>query len=78
MTPRQLRDDIFHLMLEMDLAENPNEMVRIQFAMEDAYRSLVNLTGISQQALESAILSQYENWLKGRGEDTPPPTDPEN
>ena len=66
MNGKQLREEIFRLLLRQDQCEDPGELVGLQFALEERYRTMSCLTGKSPEAIEIAILSQYPEWLQQR------------
>jgi hypothetical protein len=63
---KQLREEIFRLLMRQDQCEDPGELVALQFALEEHYRTMSCLTGKSPEAIEIAILSQYPDWLRQR------------
>ncbi len=73
----QLREAILLLKLRLDACDDPNDVVGIQFEIEQAYDRLINLTGCSRERLEAAIDSDYPDWARDRAADKArPPQDP--
>lgn len=66
MNGKQLREEIFRLLLRQDQCEDPVELVALQFALEEHYRTMSCLIGKSPEAVEIAVLSQYPDWLRRR------------
>jgi hypothetical protein len=58
-----LREQIFHLLFQLDQTSHPDEIIQIQFKIESKYEELSCLTGASPAALERAILDQYPEWM---------------
>ena len=64
----EARKEIFALMLKLEQCEDLNEIVAIQWQIEEKTRALADVVHLDIQTVETLLLRQYAEWLRNGGD----------
>jgi hypothetical protein len=64
----EARKEIFALMLKIELCEDLNEIVAIQWQIDERTRALADVVQLDIQTVETLLLRQYAEWLRNGGD----------
>jgi hypothetical protein len=67
MNREQARKEIFALMLAMEQCDDLNEIVSMQWKIEEKTRALADVVQLDFQTVEFLLARQYAEWLRGGG-----------
>ena len=68
MNLEEARKEIFALMLKVEQSEDLNDIVAIQWQIEEKTRALADFVQLDIQTVETLLLRQYAEWLRNRGD----------
>jgi hypothetical protein len=70
MNLQQARIEIFVLMLKQERSNDPNEVVSVQWEIEEKITVLATLVQLDISTVEILLARQYADWLQNGGSDS--------
>lgn len=67
MNVEQARQEIFALMLKLEQTEDLNEVVTIQWQIDEKTRALADFVQLDLRTVEILLMRQYAEWLRNGG-----------
>jgi len=64
----EARKEIFALMLKLEQCEDLNEIVAIQWQIDEKIRALADVVQLDVPTVETLLLRQYAEWLRTGGD----------